>query len=144
MANYYGSTRTNYFHVKDEAKFRDMMKHVVSWDGDIEIWDERKDKNGNKVFAFGGYATIAGYQEDMDDTDTDPDYEEFINRLSECVAEDDAVLIFEVGSEKLRYFTAYVVIVTSARSETIELTGEAITRGCELLKNPDWKTVCEY
>lgn len=144
MANYYGNTRTNYFHVKNEEKFRELMKHVISWDGDIEIWDDRQDENGVPVFAFGGYATIGGYQEDIDDTDDDPDYDEFINRLSECVAEDDAVIIFEVGNEKLRYFTAYAVIVTSTGAETIDLTNEAMEKGCELLKNPDWKTRCEY
>lgn len=144
MANYYGNTRTNYFHVKDEQAFRDLMKHVVSWDGDIEVWDDRKDANGNQLFAFGGYASIAGYQEDMDDTDTDPDYEEFINRLSECVADDDAAIIFEVGNEKLRYFTAYAIVVTSTGSETIDLTTEAIMKGGEMLHNPGWKTTCTY
>lgn len=144
MANYYGNTRTNYFHVKDEEKFRELMKHVVSWDGDIKIWDDRKDENGKPVFAFGGYGTIVGYQEDIDDTDNDPDYDEFINRLSECIAEDDAAIIFEIGNEKLRYLTAYAIVVTNTEAETIDLTTEAMGKGCELLKNPSWKTQCEY
>ena len=29
-------------------------------------------------------------------------------------------------------------------TETIDLTSEAITKGCELLKNQDWRTTCEY
>lgn len=144
MANYYGSTRTNYFHVKDEQAFRDLMKHIVSWDGNIEIWDDRKDANGNQLFAFGGYASIAGYQEDLDDTDHDPDYNEFIYRLSECVADGDAAIIFEVGQEKLRYLTADAIVVTSTGTETIDLTSEAITKGCDLLKNQYWHTICAY
>ncbi len=147
MANYYGSTRTNYFHVKDEEKFRDMMEHVITYDGHIDIW-EAQDREGNKTFAFGGYAIIAGYQENPKeadaDPDADPDYEEFILNLSECLCEDDAAIIYEIGQEKLRYLSAYAIVVTSKGHETLNLLMMACDKASEMLKNPDWETRCDY
>ena len=56
MANYYGNTRTNYFHVKDEAAFREFMGKVVGDEDGIDLWDDEKDDQGNTLFGFGLYA----------------------------------------------------------------------------------------
>lgn len=144
MANYYPITRTNYFHVKDEQQFRDLMNKIVVCDGDLEVWDGVTDENGGKTFGFGGYCSIDGYREDPDDWDADADYEEFITRLSECVAEDDAVIIFEVGNEKLRYLTGFALVVTSTDYKIINLMNEACEEAAKMLKNPNWTTRCDY
>ena len=144
MANYYPITRTNYFHVKDEQKFRDLMNKIVVCDGDLEVWDNVTDENGGKTFGFGGYCSIDGYSEDPDDWGADADYEEFITRLSECVAEDDAVIIFEVGFEKLRYLAGFAVVVTSTDYKIIDIRDEACEEAAKMLKNPNWTTRCDY
>ena len=53
MANYDSAVRTNYFHVKDEAEFRDLMSRAYGTEDSIELW-ERTDLQGkkNSVLAF--------------------------------------------------------------------------------------------
>ena len=105
MANYCCTIRTNYFHVKDEDKFRDLMSRVYGCEDSIHLWEE-KDSDGKAVFGFGVYGGIAGLrnaQEDEDDDVDESSYDEFIDGLQSCVADNDAIIIMEAGNEKMRY-----------------------------------------
>lgn len=109
MANYYASTRTNYFRVKDEEEFRKFMAHVSGTEDRVELWEE-KDKNSNTVFGFGTLGGIAGVTDyhndsdaDSDDEDCEDDFDAFLDGLQTFVADDDAIIILESGHEKLRY-----------------------------------------
>ena len=64
MSNYYGVVRTNYFHVKDEEQFRALMAKTAGDEDGIELWDDRKDENGNQMFGFGVYGCISGILND--------------------------------------------------------------------------------
>lgn len=68
MANYCCTIRTNYFHVKDETKFRSLMEQVYGSEDTIEVW-EKRDDGGSTMFGFGCYGGIAGIR----DTDEDDD-----------------------------------------------------------------------
>lgn len=71
-------------------------------------------------------------------------YDEFIDGLQECVADDDAIIIFESGNEKLRYVVGSATIITSKDYEYISITHTASKRAAELLNNSEWTTQCEY
>ena len=58
MKNYYGVVRTNYFHVKDEEKFRALMAKVICDDGRLELWDDETDAAGDRLFGFGVYGSM--------------------------------------------------------------------------------------
>ena len=146
MANYCCTIRTNYFHVKDERKFRDLMDRVYGSEDTVELW-ESKDKNGNMVFGFGVYGGISGVRNAKEDYDEDADetaYDEFIDGLQECVADDDAIIIFESGNENLRYVVGSATIITSKDYEYISITHTASKRAAELLNSSEWTTQCEY
>lgn len=146
MANYCCTIRTNYFHVKDEQKFRDLMDRVYGGEDSVDLW-ESKDKDGNTVFGFGIYGGIAGVRNAKEDYDEDVDetaYDEFIDGLQECVADDDAIIILESGNEKLRYVVGSATIITSKHYEYISITHTATRKAAELLKNPEWTTQCDY
>lgn len=113
MSQYYGYTRTSYFHVIDEATFRALIAEVItSEDAEIYIW-EGKDDESKDTFAFGCYSDIRGIRPANGDSDgdNDPDYDRFIEKLQECLMDGDAVIITEVGYEKLNYLTAQAAIV---------------------------------
>ena len=134
MANYCATTRTNYFHVKDPDKFRALTENAVG----IEFWEETDDA-GQPIFAFGAYGRIAGtdpYDEDA--------YDKFITALQENVADDDAIIIIEVGSEKLCYLVGLALVVTSKGCESIDLNGEAIDLACKMLSNEKYDTTLNY
>ena len=141
MSNYYGVVRTNYFHVKDEEQFRALMAKTAGDEGGIELWDDVKAADGKQMFGFGVFGGISGIQNDNDEYD-DESYDRFIDGLMECVADDDAILIFEAGHEKLRYVGGGVTIITAKGIEYINLEESARKIVHELLGNEQWDTRC--
>ena len=148
MSTYYGNTRTNYIHVKDEAAFREFMGKVKGDDEGIEIWTDH-DKQGNPLFCFGLYGSIAGIPVPVLDEDgedygvTENDYDAFIKGLQQHIADDDAVIIFEVGHQKLAYVGGDAQIITSKETQSIDLLTSACKAAAELLHNDQWTTKCE-
>ena len=149
MANYYSTVRTNYFHVNDEEKFRNVMRRVYGCEDTVELWEE-KDKDGKTVFGFGAYGGISGLQTAPKDEGEDPyylddvSYDDFLDALQECVADNDAIIILESGSEKMRYVVGAATVITSKESQYLNITDLAVEAASKMLQNPNWKTVCDY
>ena len=146
MANYCCTIRTNYFHVKDEATFRALMDRVYGYEDGIELWKER-DANGNTVFGFGVYGGISGLRNAGADEDDDYDessYDEFLDGLQECVADDDAIIILEAGNEKMRYVIGAATVITSDQFAYLDIADLAKQKASEFLSNPSWQTQCTY
>ena len=146
MANYCCAYRTNYFKVKDNEKFKEFMTHVYA--EDLEIF-HKKDENGNELYGFGGYGGISGYfnnENEYEDSDEawDNAYDNFIDGLAKQVAEDDAILLFEVGNEKLRYVVGSVAVITSKGYEYRDIRDVGMEMARQMLNNPDYTTRCEY
>lgn len=103
--------------------------------------DEISFAHGTGVWLCG----IAGIR----DTDEDDDLEEtafdrFLEKLQQCVAEDDAVIILEAGNEKMRYVVGSALILTSKVCEFLDIAELAEKRAAELLATPSWKTKLMY
>ncbi len=138
MADYFCVIRTNYFHVKDEEAFRLMMFNVHDGYGNkVELY-ENKDKNGETEFSFGGYDGISfrDYSNGIVEEDL---YDDFINRLQKFVAENDAIIILEVGHMKLSYLCGIATIVTSTGVEHADITESAFEQATKMLNNPLWQ-----
>ena len=146
MANYCCVYRTNYFKVKDNGKFKEFMTHVYA--EDLEVFN-KKDENGNELYGFGGYGGISGYfnnENEYEDSDEawDNAYDNLIDGLAKQVAEDDAILLFEVGNEKLRYVVGSVVVITSKAYEYRDITNVGVEIAKQMLNNPNYDTQCSY
>ena len=131
MSNYIGRHRTNYFRVEDEAQFRAFMAPYTK-EHEIEIWD-KEDIEGNKRFAFGGHVDPPIHEDD-----------EFVPGLQACLAQDDAVIITEIGYEKLNYLVASAFIVTKDKMEDVDLWREAVDKAMGMLVDDGWETQTEY
>ena len=143
MANYECTIRTNYFHVKDEEAFRELVKGIVS-DYGIELF-ERNDSDGKKLFGFGSYGSLNGIRKDNEEDDDKYDEEEVLyQKLQSCVEEDDAIIILTAGNEKLRYVAGDAVCITHDKIEYLDLTRLAMAKAAEMLNDPLYSTVCEY
>ena len=145
MANYNGFTRTNYFRVTDEERLRELVSACVCDEDGLELF-ERTDSDGGKWFGFGAYGSISGLQVPDDDPDecSDYDFDLFVSKLQKILPDDDAIIITEVGYEKLRYLTGYSVIIAKTETRCVELREESIKAAQELLSNPNFDTVTEY
>lgn len=154
MANYCCAVRTNYFRVKDADKFRKFMGRAMACEDSISVW-EKDSGDGVKLYGFGCYSPILGVgPPDNSDNITDSemgdlmdgecDYEAFIEGLSEIVTDDDAIIIFESGNEKLRYVTGLAEIITSKETRSEDIETVAVKIASEMLGNPSWKTDMWY
>jgi hypothetical protein len=169
MADYYGKTRTNYFSVTDEEKFRKIME-TCKGSGDIEIFDE-KQADGSVKFGFyceGSIHGIAspedegeahydekifdfsdideefrGYDEDYD-VDIDYNYDAFCEALQQILPDNEAIIITETGYEAMRYLTGDCTIITRSGFECIDIKRIALGIARDLLKNPEFTTKMDY
>ena len=159
MSMYQCATRTNYFQVNDEEKFRELMGHVVSAEDKVELFE--KERDGVRYFAFGCYGSVEGVDEaeycracefdygpDSDEFDDD-DYTEnrdnvFITMLQKLVAENDAIIIIETGHEKLRYVTGIAEIITRGGYQYVDISNAAVEVAEKMLGNSEWSTKMEY
>ena len=143
MANYCCTIRTNYFHVKDEAEFRSLMEQVYGSEDAVEGWEKRDDE-GNTTFGFGCYGGIAGIRDTDDEDLEETAFDRFLEKLQQCVAENDAVIILEAGNEKMRCVVGTALILTSKACEYLDIAELAEKRATELLAIPSWKTKLMY
>lgn len=141
--NYVAMTRTNYFRTKDEQALRDLLGKTYGSEEHITIFE--LEKNQTKYFGFGCYGSFVGYYDDEDeDIEFDEAFDAFVTRIQPLIADGDAVMIFESGSEGLRYITGYCTIITSKEYKTISVDDYALEVARSMLNNPEWDTRIDY
>jgi len=146
MADYYGKTRTNYFSVTNEEKFREIIALCGATD-EIKI-DDEKQNDGSVKYMFYCEGVIQGLPDSESDNDAGDDFdyshEAFCKALQEILPDDDAVIITEVGSEKMRYLIGSCTVITSKDIKWIDISREAVKLAATMLDNPDFTTENEY
>lgn len=154
MANYYSTTRTNYFRVTDEVKYAALFERLTG--GESEVFDfTRTDENGNTWHGFGAYDMInyivplydnddESYDEEEDDYDEEYDFDQFLDELQTILPDGEAFIMFNAGNEKLRYVCGNAIVVTNTKIEVLNLKNLAVAKAAEMLGNKDFETQCEY
>lgn len=142
MANYTCTIRTNYFRVKDADKFKTFMSDVYSTEDEIEVFEET-DKDGVTRYGFGCCGQIRGVCPTNEDG-IFSEYAAFIEGLQELVAEDDAIIIFETGSDGLRYFTGTADVITTNGHKYLRIEDWATKVAAKMLNNPKFTTRVAY
>lgn len=118
MADYLATARTNYFRVTNEEKYQELFKHLVA---NGEVKDFTKEQDGVLYHGFGAYASI-DYQVDLEDEESECDFDHFIEELQKILPEDEAFVYQESGHEKLRCVDGCAFVVTSK-----EVRGECLS-----------------
>ena len=98
MANWYGTSRSNYFNVKDEGTFREWAERR-----DLEVLEDPSGLFGVAPSSMSEDGSWPSYDCD-DDCEID-----FQAELIEHLAEGQVAIIMTIGAEKLRYLTGYSV-----------------------------------
>ena len=141
MANYYGFTRTNYFAVKDEEKFRQLVASCRGSEENPEVWEEAVD--GQTLFAFGCSSSLSGLP-CGEEEDYECDLGAFHSALQQVVADGHAIIITEIGYEKLRYLVGDCTVITAKEIAYTNLRDIGLAKARQLLKNPQYNPVMEY
>jgi len=142
MANYYATIRTNYFSVKDEDAFRELLQSVSAED-EVHVF-EQPQPDGSKKFGFGCYGNIYGIPAGSDEDGSEDDMECFLDALQNLICEDDAIIMTEVGNEKLRYVIGCSTVITSKEIRGVSIPDKALHLVQELLGNKDFRTQMDY
>lgn len=118
MANWYGTCRSNYFRVKDDAAFVDFL-------APFDVEHITKDVDGVLLHGFialgedGSMPQHWGENMDQDEPTT------LIDVLAPHLADGEVALAMEVGAEKARYLSGHAWAVSS--NGTVEFVDLYIT-----------------
>ena len=137
MANYMAVTRTNYFRVTDEDRYKELFEKLTSED-DIEDFTKRTE-DGVILHGFGCYGDVEYYDDDADEYD----FDEWLSKLQEIIPDDEAFILESSGYEKLRYVTGWVVVVTRKEIASMSCDSWAKKKAKELL-GEDFETQTDY
>ena len=154
MADYSGYTRTNYFKVTNEDALFKLIDECGSKDPrGIEIWTFQ-DEDGSKLYAFASESDLLGLPIVNDDNnrseeddcvhELDFDYDDFIRELQKLLPDGEAVLITNIGKEKLCYLHGDMHVVTNKQTVRKSLHSIGIETARTLLDNAKWDTKNEY
>jgi len=142
MADYYGTIRTNYFSVTNEAKFREIIASCYAYD-EIHILESIQE-DGSKKFGFGCYEAISGIPSDDGDGDgDDKDMDALYDALQKVLPKGDAIMITEVGSKELHYLVGNCVVITPDDIQYVDVWGEALKLARRMLGNEKFETKCD-
>lgn len=159
MANYCVYSRTNYFRVTDEKRYAELFAGLYpECDADTDVGDFTKEINGVIYHGFGCYDSIAWYNnkrnrvdidnvndddvedDDIDDDDFENEFDTFIDELQAILPDDDAFILYEVGHEKLKCLTGFVLVVTKNEIRQSNMGDTAIDMAREMLDNKKFRT----
>ena len=151
MGNYYAKTRTNYFSVTDVEQFKKIMSSCNGSDA-IETFYE-KQSDGSIKYGFYCEGSIKGLPEREDETgnteyfdddDVDYNYDALCEALQQILPDNDAIIITEVGSEKMRYLTGICAVITRDEIQYLDLSRTAVKLAAEMLENIEFTTKNYY
>lgn len=136
MANYDEVLRTNYFEVTDSDKFQELIDGLCSNDK-ISVW--KKKFNGKTKFGFGCCSSIS-----YADENSEFSMDDFLSRLAQLLPDGEAVILTEIGHEKLCYIGSGSYIATNKECIYLDLQTLAIKRAAEMLGIEHFETAIEY
>ena len=126
MANYYSSARTNYFRVKDVDAFNAWVKEFEDNCG-VEVVS----KEDTFAILFDGESGVPYFREvegDYDDLD-------FMDELSNHLADEEVAILHESGAEKLRYINGFAIAVNNKGQRRVISLDDIYVHAKELGKN---------
>ena len=138
MANYEGTTRTNYFRVTDEERYKELVKNFACDTDDVHHY--AKNKDGKIFHMFGAYGRIDYVS---DDNELCSLSDAFYPELQRILPEGEAFILQEVGHEKLRYVNGRADIVTKDTVKYVDLATAIMQKAKELL-GKEFETELEY
>lgn len=124
MANYESTMRTNYFHVTNDKRFKEIFHSITEKNEDVKLFT-----GDDHTYGFGSYHDV-----DMND----------VFELQEIIPEGDCIIVMEAGHESLRYVDGIGYVITKDKVETLSIMELVKQKAQELLKNPDYETQIDY
>jgi hypothetical protein len=133
MANYYSQGRTNYFRVKDEEKFEEIINSLK--EGVSPSMELIKDERGYCLLFEEGIPTYFYNEENGEEYDVDME-----GLIRENLADGSVCVMMEIGAEKLRFLDGWSIAFNNKGDRKVILLDD-IYHGIESFGEC---TQCEY
>lgn len=133
MANFYGTARTNYFKVKDSAKFLAWLETLSS----VESLQHITVK-GETLFGFASVCYDSGcFPTVRYDEETGDGIEIWwAEELSAHLADGEVAVMIEAGAEKLRYISGWARAIHSSGDEVFVNLDDICSKAYEVFRVP--------
>ena len=142
MADYYATVRTNYFRVTDEKAYQELFDKLFAFEEEV-IDLSRTDEDGIVEHAFGGYSTIA-FKPDGEKGDNYA-IGAFVEQAKELLADGQAICVFEIGYENLRYLVGESVVGVKGKPVFYTNIHDHAQKAARcLLGDPSWTLDAEH
>lgn len=148
MANSVYKTRTNYVHVTNVNKFKEICRLGCTTELEPLTVIAARDADSKAIYGFYAEGDIEGYilnddgtiadfnAEDFDsEKDWETTFDRFIDDLKSVVAPDDALIITTIGSEKMSWLSANAFVITHDEIKELNLAEIAKQNAREMLDN---------
>ena len=142
MANYYAKIRTNYFSVVNSEALKILISCLSTGDK-VEIFEE-KQENGKIKYAFGCTGSINGLPVKNQEGGEEDNLEAFYTALQQLLDKDDAIILTEIGSEKLSYLVSQSTVITKEDIQCVNSKEIALELAREMLGNKEYQTQQDY
>lgn len=121
--NYYGKMRTNWFKVTDKEMLAEYVSELEGEGLCIRV------RSSDNLFCITCNGELYYDGRSVNDSG-------FYNLMQKIIAEDDAMIVMEIGSEGTRYFVAYADIITRNSITYVNLEESVTFKVREILKRP--------
>lgn len=113
MANYTGKARTSYFQVKDAIAFRKKVEEHLG--ETVRLVEEDRGDEDTPYFAILGsdHDGLINLLAEYEGEEEECAYDDIIDLLQDHVHPDWAIIMHEIGSEKMRYLFGCATFITS-------------------------------
>ena len=142
MANYYAKIRTNYFSVVNSEALKILISCLSTGDK-VEIFEE-KQEDGKIKYAFGCTGSINGLPVKNQEGGEEDNLEAFYTALQQLLDKDDAIILTEIGSEKLSYLVSQSTVITKEDIQCVNSKEIALELAREMLGNKEYQTQQDY
>lgn len=139
MATYKAIFKTNHFCVTDAEMLKDLVSRIHCNAGKVYL---TKDAQKENVFCLHARGDILGiYPDENSPKDiVGPDFGLMVSELQKILPEGEALILFEFGTESLRYLVATATVITHNKVKQVDLLNNAFNTAREMLDDPTWET----
>lgn len=139
MATYKAIVKTNHFSVTDAEKLKDIVNRIHCNGDKVHITKDEQKKN---TFCMHAHGDILGiYPDENSPKDiVGPDFGLMVSEFQKILPDGEALILFELGTESLRYLIATATVVTKKDVRQIDLLNNALSAAREILGDFMWET----
>jgi hypothetical protein len=137
-------TKTNYVQVSDPARFREIVRTLLTDRDEAELLSKVDEDSGVTRFGFAANGAVCGMcSDELNDPDvgSDFDYDYLIEELQAVIAADECLIILKIENDELRYVAGSANLITKDKVKSVSLSDTSENLAKQMLGDPAWEAI---